>query len=58
MEIDKRNDEVVYIKLNGWTYYIDDSTREKIVQRWPEKDSGTDGNNLLKAKWVGDTDEL
>ena len=52
MKIDKRNDEVVYIEINGWTYYIDDSTDEKIVERWPDEDSGTDGDNLLVAKWV------
>lgn len=50
MKIDKRTDEVVYITINGWTYYIDDSTGEKIAERWPEGD--TDGENLLRAEWA------
>ena len=38
MKIDKVNDEVVEITLNGWKYTIDDSTGEKIVSRWPAGD--------------------
>ena len=35
MKINKVNDEVVYVEINGWVYNIDDSTGEKIVERWP-----------------------
>ena len=38
IEIDKISDEVVEITLNGWIYSIDDSTGEKIVERWPAND--------------------
>jgi hypothetical protein len=54
MKIDKRNDEVVYITINGWTYYIDDSTDEKIVERWPahdDKNSDMEKNNF-RCEWV------
>ncbi len=27
----------VYIKMNGRTYYIDDSTGEAIMDSWPEE---------------------
>ena len=32
MKIDMRNEECVYITINGFTYYIDDSTGEQIVE--------------------------
>lgn len=54
MKIDKRNDEVVYITINGWTYYIDDSTDEKIVERWPANDdenSDMERDNYI-CRWV------
>ena len=35
MKINKVSDEVVYVEINGWVYNIDDSTGEKIVERWP-----------------------
>ena len=34
MKIDIRIKECLYIELNGWTYYIDDSTNEQIVDKW------------------------
>ena len=34
MEIDVRSNNSLYIKINGWTYYIDDSTDEQIVDKW------------------------
>ena len=41
MKIDQRSDESVYITLNGWIYYIDDSTGEQIIQKWRDlKTSG------------------
>jgi ribosomal protein S27E len=34
MKIDIRSDSSLYIKLNGWTYYIDDSTNEQIMEKF------------------------
>jgi len=34
MKIDKRTEDSVFIDLNGWTYYIDDSTNEQIMKKW------------------------
>ena len=33
-KIDIRSNNSLYIKINGWTYYIDDSTNEQIVDKW------------------------
>ena len=33
MKIDVR-EGCVYIELNGWTYYIDDSTNEQFMDKW------------------------
>ena len=35
MKIDVRTNECVYITLNGWVYYIDDSTNEQILWKSP-----------------------
>ena len=37
MRIDVGDDNVVYINLNGWTYYIDDSTGEQILKKYKDK---------------------
>tara|TARA_R110002012_G_scaffold212126_1_gene383135 strand:- start:792 stop:1004 length:213 start_codon:yes stop_codon:yes gene_type:complete len=34
MKIDIRSKNSLYIELNGWTYYIDDSTKEQIINKW------------------------
>ena len=38
MRIDVVADNVVYINLNGWTYYIDDSTGEQLLEKYKEKE--------------------
>ena len=38
MRIDVVDDNVVYINLNVWTYYIDDSTKEQILEKYKEKE--------------------
>ena len=38
MKLDIKTNEVVYITINGTTYYIDDSTGEQIVQMWDKND--------------------
>ena len=52
MVIDVRTEDCLYIRINGWTYYIDDSTDEQITDKWvrgteveyPEKCSNLDYN--------------
>ena len=34
MRIDVVDEEALYINLNGWTYYIDDSTGEQILEKY------------------------
>ena len=34
MKIDGGSNESVYITINGWVYYIDDSTGEQIIEKW------------------------
>ena len=38
MKIDVRSEESLYITMNGWTYYIDDSTDEQIIKKWKDGD--------------------
>ena len=38
VEVDDAIAGCVYITVNDWVYYIDDSTNEQIVSRWPEGD--------------------
>jgi len=37
MIVDMRSSESVYITINDWVYYIDDSTGEQIIQKWRKK---------------------
>tara|TARA_Y100000593_G_C4156750_1_gene259899 strand:- start:392 stop:658 length:267 start_codon:yes stop_codon:yes gene_type:complete len=34
MKIDIRSKESVYIEINGFTYYIDDSSNEQYMNKW------------------------
>ena len=43
MKIDVVDDNAVYIKLNGYTYYIDDSTNEQYIEKWREEN---------ESKWI------
>ena len=36
MKIDIRSEECMYIELNGYIYYIDDTTNEQIIDVWKE----------------------
>ena len=38
MRIDVVGDNTVYININGYTYYIDDSTNEQLLEKWKEKE--------------------
>tara|TARA_R100001443_G_scaffold116821_1_gene138644 strand:- start:2155 stop:2274 length:120 start_codon:yes stop_codon:yes gene_type:complete len=37
MKIDVKSKDSLYITINGWTYYIDDSTNEQIIQKWKDE---------------------
>ena len=43
MRIDVVDDNAVYINLNGYTYYIDDSTNEQHIEKWKEEN---------ESKWI------
>ena len=34
MRIDIPSENVIYIEINEYTYYIDDSTNEQIINKW------------------------
>ncbi len=36
MKIDIRSEECIFIELNGYIYYIDDTTNEQIIDVWKE----------------------
>ena len=36
IKIDVRTSECLYITIGDWTYYIDDSTNEQIMDKWKE----------------------
>jgi len=37
MEIDVRSDKSLYVTIGDYTYYIDDSTDEQIINKWKNK---------------------
>lgn len=39
MVIDKRSEESIYITIGDYTYYIDDSTDEQIIDKWKNNDN-------------------
>jgi hypothetical protein len=38
MIIDVRTGDCLYVTINGWVYYIDDSTNEQIIKKWREEE--------------------
>jgi len=42
MKIDTRTDQVVYVEIGEWTYYIDDSTNEQIIEKWKTNEEKID----------------
>ena len=55
----KLTDTAVYIELNDWVYYIDDSTGEQIMDKWQKpntccvcKQAEGDVDELLVEGWV------
>jgi hypothetical protein len=55
MIIDQRSDTTVFITINGWVYYIDDSTNEQIIERWrvddPEDECLSGSNTNFDSRW-------
>ena len=37
MVIEPSSEQSVYITINGWVFYIDDSTGEQIMKKWKDK---------------------
>ena len=37
MVIEPSSEQSVYITINGWVFYIDDSTNEQIMEKWREE---------------------
>ena len=37
MVIEPSSEQSVYITINGWVFYIDDSTAEQIMEKWREE---------------------
>ena len=38
MKIEIKSDTSLYITINGYVYYIDDSTNEQIIDKWKDED--------------------
>ena len=38
MKIDIRSENSLYVEMNGWTFYIDDSTNEAIMSNWDKSE--------------------
>ena len=51
MKIDTRSESSLYIEINGWTYYIDDSTNEQIMDKWVTDAAPTEKD---LAEWNSD----
>ena len=34
MNIDIRDEKILYVSIGEWVYYIDDSTDEQVIKKW------------------------
>lgn len=34
MKIDIRSDKAIYVEIDEWTFYIDNSTNDQMVHKW------------------------
>jgi hypothetical protein len=34
MNIDIRDEKILYVSIGEWVYYIDDSTNEQVIKKW------------------------
>ena len=51
MKIDVRAKDCLYIEIDEWTFYIDNSTNEAIMDKWKTNDSYTE---ILKQREIED----
>ena len=38
MKIEKCSDKSVYVTIDDWVFYIDNSTDEQIIEKWKENE--------------------
>tara|TARA_B100001939_G_C16409154_1_gene391577 strand:- start:197 stop:352 length:156 start_codon:yes stop_codon:yes gene_type:complete len=50
MKIEMSSNESLYITINGWVYYIDDSTGEQIIEKWKEEGLKTMEHKIRRMK--------
>ena len=50
MNIDIRSPQSMYVEMDGWTFYIDNSTGEQIVEKWKNDKSKTARNYLQETQ--------
>tara|TARA_R100000734_G_C3202858_1_gene21006 strand:+ start:186 stop:362 length:177 start_codon:yes stop_codon:yes gene_type:complete len=50
MKIDTRNQKCVYVEIGEYTYYIDDTTNEQIIDKWKTKDIDYDNDYLEEVE--------
>ena len=59
MKIDTRAEDVVYITIGDWKLYLDNSTGEKIIEQWSDKDERcTICNKLYSSRSCGSSWKL
>ena len=50
MNIDIRSPQSMYVETDGWTFYIDNSTGEQVVEKWKNDKSKTARNYLQETE--------
>ena len=51
MKIDIRSKDCLFVEIDEWTFYIDNSTDEAIIEKWV---TGTNEDGLLSVKDLAD----
>ena len=51
MKIDIRSKDCLFVEIDEWTFYIDNSTDEAIIEKWV---TGTNEDGLLSVKELAD----
>ena len=51
MKIDIRAKDCLFVEIDEWTFYIDNSTDEAIIEKWV---TGTNEDGLLSVKELAD----
>lgn len=50
MKIDIKSQHSLYVHIGDWTFYIDNSTNEQIVEKWKDK-SDASAHKRIDALW-------